>query len=116
MTSVCGRSLTSQVCADSVLILHLVCVGGTFETLPKLVHATLEEYRTAESLLYEEVIFDFGTRRKLAAWTKKAAQLGAKLAARNFGRKIIFVTVHSEMRRGDLFAGKDENEKDVTDS
>lgn len=58
--------------------------------------------------------FDFGTRRKLAAWTKKAAQLGAKLAARNFVRKIIFVTVHSDMRRGDLFAGKDENGKYVT--
>lgn len=61
MTGVCGRSLKSQVCADSVLILHLVCVGVDVRgALPKLVHATLEEYRTAESLLYEEVVLISG--------------------------------------------------------
>ncbi|KAI6023371.1 hypothetical protein EDC04DRAFT_2900567 [Pisolithus marmoratus] len=78
-------------------------------SLPKLVHTTLEGYHTAESLAYEEVTFDFGTERKLTHRTKKAGLLGERLAAWNFGRKIIFVTVHSVTTCSDLFAGKDKD-------
>ncbi|KIK29760.1 hypothetical protein PISMIDRAFT_6530 [Pisolithus microcarpus 441] len=110
LVGVCERALKAQVCAESILILHLVCVGMEVRgSLPKLLHTTLEEYHTADSLTYEEVTFDFGTERKLDRWTKRAELLRARLEGRNFGRKIIFVTVHSVVTRGDLFAGKDKD-------
>ncbi|KAI5980859.1 hypothetical protein EDD15DRAFT_2204872 [Pisolithus albus] len=111
---VCERASKTQVCAESILILHLVCVGMERRgSLPKLLYTSLEDYHTQDSLVYEEVFFDFGTDEKLVRWSKKASLLGARLAERNFGRKIIFVTVHSEVNRGDLFAGKDRNGNDV---
>ncbi|KAI6027727.1 hypothetical protein BKA83DRAFT_4490280 [Pisolithus microcarpus] len=82
-------------------------------SLPQLLHMTLKEYHMEDSLTYEEVIFDLGTNTKLAQWIRKAGRLGAKLAARDFRRKIIFVMVHSEVNRGDLFAGKNEGGEDV---
>ncbi|KAI6006968.1 hypothetical protein EDD15DRAFT_2358037 [Pisolithus albus] len=110
LVGVCERASKAQVCAESILILHLTCVGmEVCGSLPKLVHTTLEEYHTADSLTYEEVTFDFGTERKLDHWTKRVEVLRARLEGRKFGRKIIFVTVHSEVSRGDLFAGKDKD-------
>ncbi|KAI5989706.1 hypothetical protein EDD15DRAFT_2370426 [Pisolithus albus] len=114
MTGVCERASKAQVCADSILILHLVCTGMEHRgSLPQLLHMTLKEYHTEDSLTYEEVTFDLGTNTKLAQWIRKAGHLGARLAARDFGRKIIFVTVHSEVTCGDLFAGKNEGGEDV---
>ncbi|KAI6038137.1 hypothetical protein EDC04DRAFT_2604235 [Pisolithus marmoratus] len=111
---VCERVSKTQVCAESTLILHLVCVGMDHSgSLPKLLHTSLEDYHTEDSLVYEEVFFDFGTDKKLRQWNRQASVLGARLAARNFGRKIIFITVHSEINRGDLFAGKDKAGGDV---
>ncbi|KAI6004868.1 hypothetical protein EDD15DRAFT_2191626 [Pisolithus albus] len=111
---ICERASKTQVCAESILILHLVCVGMERRgSLPKLLYTSLEDYHTQDSLVYEEVFFDFGTDEKLVRWSKKASLLGARLAERNFGRKIIFVTVHSEVNRGNLFAGKDRNGNDV---
>ncbi|KAI6034769.1 hypothetical protein BKA83DRAFT_4121808 [Pisolithus microcarpus] len=52
-------------------------------------------------------------QKKLNRWRVKAKKLGAKLGASDFKRKIIFVTVHSEVTRGDLFSGKDEKGGDV---
>ncbi|KAI5988556.1 hypothetical protein EDD15DRAFT_2371222 [Pisolithus albus] len=102
LVGVCERASKAQVCAESILILHLMCVGMEVRgSLPKLVHTTLEEYHTADSLTYEEVTFDFGTERKLDHWTKRVELLRARLEGWKFGRKIIFVTVHSEVTRGD---------------
>ncbi|KAI6121636.1 hypothetical protein F5141DRAFT_1211292 [Pisolithus sp. B1] len=82
-------------------------------SLPQLLHTTLQEYHTEDSLTYKEVTFDLGTNTKLAQWIRKAGRLGTRLAAWDFRRKIIFVTVHSEVTRGDLFAGKNEGGEDV---
>ncbi|KAI6018102.1 hypothetical protein BKA83DRAFT_4128014 [Pisolithus microcarpus] len=82
-------------------------------SLPLLLKTTLDEYHTKASLEYTEVTFDFGTQKKLNRWRAKAKKLGAKLGASDFKRKIIFVTVHSEVTRGDLFSGKDEKGGDV---
>ncbi|KAI6011545.1 hypothetical protein BKA83DRAFT_107141, partial [Pisolithus microcarpus] len=114
MMGVCERVSKAQVCANSILILHLVCAGMEHRgSLPQLLHTTLKEYHTEDSLTYEEVTFDLGTNTKLAQWIRKAGRLGAKLAARDFRCKIIFVMVHSEVTCGDLFAGKNEGGEDV---
>ncbi|KAI6037358.1 hypothetical protein BKA83DRAFT_16446 [Pisolithus microcarpus] len=114
MRGVCERASKTQVCAESILILHLVCVGmERHGSLPKLLHASLEDYHTQDSLVYEEVFFDFGTVEKFVQWRKQVGLLGTRLAAGNFGWKIIFITVHSEVNRRDLFAGKDESGGDV---
>ncbi|KIK16511.1 hypothetical protein PISMIDRAFT_113214, partial [Pisolithus microcarpus 441] len=113
MMGVCERASKAQVCADSILILHLVCAGMEhWGPLPQLLHMTLKEYHTEDSLTYEEVTFDMGTNTKLAQWIRKAGCLGAKLAAQDFRHKIIFVTVHSEVTCSDLFAGKNEGGED----
>ncbi|KAI6033527.1 hypothetical protein BKA83DRAFT_108385 [Pisolithus microcarpus] len=114
MMGVCERVSKAQVCADSILILHLVCAGMEHQgSLPQLLHMTLKEYHTEDSLTYEEVTFDLGMNTKLAQWIRKAGCLGAKLAAWDFRHKIIFVTVHSEVTCSDLFAGKNEGGEDV---
>ncbi|KAI5985805.1 hypothetical protein EDC04DRAFT_2615288 [Pisolithus marmoratus] len=81
--------------------------------LPKLLHTSLKDYHTEDSLVYEEVFFDFGTDKKLCQWNWQASVLGARLAAWNFRQKIIFITVHSEINHSDLFAGKDKAGSDV---
>ncbi|KAI6017310.1 hypothetical protein BKA83DRAFT_18007 [Pisolithus microcarpus] len=114
MSSICERASKSQVCAESTLILHFLCTGmQTQGSLPLLLKTTLDEYHTKASLEYTEVTFDFGMQKKLNQWRAKAKKLGAKLGASDFKRKIIFVTVHSEVTRSDLFSGKDEKGGDV---
>ncbi|KAI5987202.1 hypothetical protein EDD15DRAFT_2199735 [Pisolithus albus] len=114
MSSICERASKSQVCAESTLILHLLCTGmETRGSLPLLLKTTLNKYHTKASLEYAEVTFDFGTQRKFDQWRAKAKKLGAKFGASDFKCKIIFITVHSEVTRGDLFAGKDEKGGDV---
>ncbi|KIK19175.1 hypothetical protein PISMIDRAFT_108142, partial [Pisolithus microcarpus 441] len=110
LVGICKRASKAQVCTKSILILHLVCVGMEVHgSLPKLLHMTLEEYYTADSLTYEEMTFDFGTERKLHHWTKKAGLLHTRLEGQNFGCTIIFIMVHSVVTCGDLFAGKDKD-------
>ncbi|KAI6011171.1 hypothetical protein EDC04DRAFT_2905612 [Pisolithus marmoratus] len=82
-------------------------------SLPKLLHTSLEDYHTEDSLVYEEVFFDFGTDKKLRQWNWQASVLGMRLTAWNFGQKIIFIMVHSKINHGDLFAGKDKTGGDV---
>ncbi|KAI6146388.1 hypothetical protein BKA82DRAFT_125352, partial [Pisolithus tinctorius] len=114
MSGVCERSSKSQVSAESTLILHLQCTGMAVPgSLPQLLKTTLEEYHTKESLQYLAVTFDIGTQTKVNRWKAKVKKLGTTLVARRFSRTIIFVTVHSEVTRGDLFAGKGEDGKDV---
>ncbi|KAI6026007.1 hypothetical protein EDC04DRAFT_2606196 [Pisolithus marmoratus] len=62
-------------------------------SLPKLLHTSLEDYHTEDSLVYEEVFLDFGTDKKLRQWNQQA--------------------IHSEINCGDLFAGKDKAGGDV---
>ncbi|KAI6143965.1 hypothetical protein BKA82DRAFT_19993 [Pisolithus tinctorius] len=114
MSGVCERSSKSQVSAKSTLILHLQCTGMAVPgSLPQLLKTTLEEYHTKESLQYLAVTFNIGTQTKVNRWKAKVKKLGATLVARRFSRTIIFVTIHSEVTRGDLFAGKGEDGKDI---
>ncbi|KAI6040750.1 hypothetical protein EDC04DRAFT_2602199 [Pisolithus marmoratus] len=77
-------------------------------SLPKLLHTSLEDYHMEDSLLCKEVIFDFGMDGKLGWWNWWASLLGARLTVQDFQWKIIFVTVHSKINHGDLFAGLDK--------
>ncbi|KIN93540.1 hypothetical protein M404DRAFT_36011 [Pisolithus tinctorius Marx 270] len=114
ISGICERASKSQVCAESTLILELVCTGVEIQgLLPSLLNMTIEEYHTSNSLLYQKIIFDFGTDRKFSRWSTRIKKLGEKLGTYAFKCKIIFVTVHSEVTRGDLFAGKGESGEDV---
>ena len=107
VVGVCERASKSQVRAESTLILHLACKGmDTTGCLPLLLKTALEDYHTKDCLEYVEVTFDFRTDSKLSRWKTKRAKLGRELVAHKFQRKIIFVTIHSEITHGDLFAGK----------
>ena len=74
-----------------------------------LLKVSLEDYHTTDTLHFKEVFFDFATHQKLGQWKVNVRKLEADLAAHKFKRKVIFVTVHSDMERGDLFAGTDED-------
>ncbi|KAI6152610.1 hypothetical protein BKA82DRAFT_36011 [Pisolithus tinctorius] len=114
ISGICERASKSQVCAESTLILELVCTGVEIQgLLPSLLNMTIEEYHISNSLLYQKIIFDFGTDRKFSRWSTRIKKLGEKLGTYAFKCKIIFVTVHSEVTRGDLFAGKGESGEDV---
>ncbi|KAI5986463.1 hypothetical protein EDD15DRAFT_2194597 [Pisolithus albus] len=82
-------------------------------SLPHVLNTALEEYHTESTLRYYEIFFDFGTWDKLCQWESKAEQLVAEVGLDIFQHKVVFVSVHSEVSRGDLFAGKDENNEDV---
>ncbi|KAI5980961.1 hypothetical protein EDD15DRAFT_2204765 [Pisolithus albus] len=113
ISGICERASKSQVCTESTLILHLICAGMESPgSLPLLLKTAIQEYHTKDSLEFVETTFDFSTEKKLDRWKTKVAKLGAKLV-QNFKHKIVFVTVHSEVTRGDLFAGKDEGGGDV---
>ena len=91
-----------------MVILHLVCVGmDTSRCLPLLLKTALEDYHKKDALEYVQEMFDFGTDVKLGMWKVRREILGMRLAACKFQRKLVFVTVHSEITHGDLFAGKD---------
>ncbi|KIN97371.1 hypothetical protein M404DRAFT_32350 [Pisolithus tinctorius Marx 270] len=87
-----------------------MAVPGSLLQLPK---TTLKEYHTKESLQYLAVTFDIGTQTKVNRWKVKVKKLSMTLVARRFSHTIIFVTVHSEVTCGDLFAGKGEDGKDI---
>ncbi|KAI6001895.1 hypothetical protein EDD15DRAFT_2192624 [Pisolithus albus] len=82
-------------------------------SLPRVLKVALEEYHTDDTLSYQEITFDFGTQDKFDRWEAQVPALVAQIHASKFERKIIFITVHSEVMRGDLFAGKDEMGEDV---
>ncbi|KIK10535.1 hypothetical protein PISMIDRAFT_20302 [Pisolithus microcarpus 441] len=111
---ICERASKSQVRGGPILILHFVCMGlNTRGGIPRLLNAALEEYYTEATLRYLEVIFDFGTRHKLRHWQAEAQRLASTIGEDTFQQKIFFISVHSEVTRGDLFAGKDEGGDDV---
>ncbi|KAI5989188.1 hypothetical protein F5J12DRAFT_968956, partial [Pisolithus orientalis] len=114
ISGICERASKSQVCAESTLILELVYTGVEIQgLLPSLLNTTIEEYHTSNSLLYQKIIFNFGMDRKFSQWSMRIKKLGEKLGTYAFKRKIIFVTVHSEVTHSDLFAGKGESGEDV---
>ena len=114
VAGVCQRVSKLQVRADSMVILHLVCVGmDTSGCLPLLLKTALEDYHKKDVLEYVQETFDFGTDVKLSMWNARREILGTRLAARKFQRKLVFVTVHSEITCGDLFVGKDAQGRDV---
>ncbi|KIM55284.1 hypothetical protein SCLCIDRAFT_30447 [Scleroderma citrinum Foug A] len=114
VTGVCQRASKLQVRADSTVILHLVCVGmDTSGCLPLLLKTALEDYHKKDALEYVQETFDFGTDVKLGMWKARREILGTRLAARKFQCKLVFMTVHSEITHGDLFAGKDAQGRDV---
>ena len=105
----CERVSKSQVCTESILILHFICMGMDSQgVLFFLLKTTLEDYYTMESLVYEELTFDLGTDTKLNQWRETVWKLG--LNACKFMWKIIFVMVHSDLTCSNLFAQKDEDE------
>ncbi|KAI5983988.1 hypothetical protein EDC04DRAFT_2615955 [Pisolithus marmoratus] len=81
--------------------------------IPHVLNTALEEYHTEATLWYLEVIFDFGTPHKLHHWQSEAQCLAAAIGEDTFQQKILFISVHSKVTHGDLFAGKDEEESDV---
>ncbi|KAI6163622.1 hypothetical protein EDD17DRAFT_1565772 [Pisolithus thermaeus] len=111
---VCERASKAEVCAGPILLLHFIYTGmNSRGSLPWVLNTVLEEYHTASTLCYHEVVFNFGTWDKLCHWETKAQALATEIGEDNFEHKVIFVSVHSEVTRGDLFAGKDEKGEDV---
>ncbi|KAI6138241.1 hypothetical protein EDD17DRAFT_1674658 [Pisolithus thermaeus] len=84
----------------TILLLHFIYTGmNSRGSLPR-------EYHTTSTLRYHEVVFDFGTWDKLCHWETKAQALAMEIGEDNFEHKVIFVSVHSEVTRGDLLWGK----------
>ncbi|KIK13991.1 hypothetical protein PISMIDRAFT_17615 [Pisolithus microcarpus 441] len=82
-------------------------------SLPRVLKVALEEYYTDDTLSYQEITFDFGTQDKFDHWEAQVPTLAAQICSSKFECKVIFITVHSEVTHGDLFAGKDEMGEDV---
>ncbi|KAI6154431.1 hypothetical protein EDD17DRAFT_1512851 [Pisolithus thermaeus] len=82
-------------------------------SLPRMLNTALEEYHNESTLCYYEIFFDFGTTAKLCRWESEAEQLATEIGVNIFEHKIIFVMVHSEVMCGDLFVGRDRNNKNM---
>ena len=75
---VCERASKSQVCSESILILHLICSGmNTRGPLPLLLKVSLEDYHTTDTLHFKEGFFHFTTHQKLGQWEVNVWKLEA---------------------------------------
>ncbi|KAI6041709.1 hypothetical protein EDC04DRAFT_2666671 [Pisolithus marmoratus] len=114
INGVCERASKSQVCGGPILIIHFVYTGlNARGGVPHVLNTALEEYYSENNLHYLEVVFDFGTRRKLRLWRSEAESLAATIGEDIFQQKIFFISVHSKVTRSDLFAGKEGDGSDV---
>ncbi|KAI6018422.1 hypothetical protein EDC04DRAFT_2607751 [Pisolithus marmoratus] len=114
ISGVCERASKSQVCGGPILIIHFIYMGlNARGGVPRVLNTVLEEYHSEKTLCYLEVVFDFGTHRKLGLWRSEAESFAATISEDIFQQKIFFISVHSKVMRGDLFAGKGEDGSDV---
>ncbi|KAI5983213.1 hypothetical protein EDD15DRAFT_2376780 [Pisolithus albus] len=110
---VCERALNSQVCAEPVIVLHFVCSGlSPLGSPAKLLEVVLEEYHADGTLQCEQIVFDFGTQKKFVRWSATANKLAKSLISSPFTRKVLFISTHSDIERGDLFAGQGDDGTD----
>lgn len=114
VSGICERASNSQVCAEPVIVLHFVCSGiSPLGSPADLLRVILEEYHVEGTLHCEQITFDFGTDKKSADWHATANQLADSLISAPFTRKIIFISTHSDVERGDLFGGQNDDGTDV---
>ncbi|KAI6002497.1 hypothetical protein EDC04DRAFT_2788470, partial [Pisolithus marmoratus] len=110
----CERTSKSQVCGGPILIIHFIYTGLNVRGgVPHILNMALEEYHSENTLHYLDVVFDFGTHCKLCLWWSEAESLAAMIGEDVFQQKIFFISIHSKVTCGDLFAGKGEDRSDV---
>ncbi|KAI5992626.1 hypothetical protein EDC04DRAFT_2809073, partial [Pisolithus marmoratus] len=110
----CERTSKSQVCGGPILIIHFIYMELNVKgSVPHVLNTALEEYHSENTLCYLEVVFDFGTHRKLCLWQSEAESLAAMISEDVFQPKFFLISIHSEVTFGDLFAGKGEDGSDV---
>lgn len=101
-----GTSSRSQVNGEPMVILHLVCKGmDVLGTPPRLVHQMFEPYFPDGTLTLIEFEFDFGTNAKVRSHGAQMESLKSIISSVSPARVLVFVSTHSDMERGDLFAG-----------
>ncbi|KAI6037888.1 hypothetical protein EDC04DRAFT_2699500 [Pisolithus marmoratus] len=114
ISSMCERASKSQVCGGPILIIHFIYMGLNVRgSVPHVLNVALEEYYSENNLCYLEVVFNFGTSCKLHLWWSKAESLAAMISEDIFQQKIFFISIHSKVTCGDLFAGKEGDGSDV---
>ncbi|KAL4075195.1 hypothetical protein V8B97DRAFT_1915821 [Scleroderma yunnanense] len=70
----------AQVCAESLLILHLIYMGMDNQgPLPFLLKTAINNYHMNETLAYAELMLDLGTDKKYDQWKVKIQKFTAKL-------------------------------------
>ncbi|KIJ58340.1 hypothetical protein HYDPIDRAFT_34283 [Hydnomerulius pinastri MD-312] len=105
VTSHYELSSCSEINDDPLLILHLFCKGVEPCGVAGLVYNSISSYFDDTGLKFIELEFDFGTNAKVAAHRKKVEALVAGLQMMKHARVLVFITAHSEIDHGDLFAG-----------
>ncbi|KAG1857863.1 hypothetical protein C8R48DRAFT_775325 [Suillus tomentosus] len=99
-------SSRSQVCSDSVLILHFVLKGLQPSGSPApIMREALEPYGPNGTIQYHEIIFDFGTDEKLDTHVKSMTKLVDEVRRCQYERVEVFIYTHSETVRGDIWGG-----------
>lgn len=99
-------SSRSEVNDDPLAIIHLHLAGmDPHGSPPRLIYESFRSYFRPNDLLFFELEFDAGTDTKEAHHRSKMANLVEQLRCNRSPRILLFISTHSEQRRGDLFLG-----------
>ena len=99
-------SSRSEVNNDPLTIIHLYLAGMNLHgSPPRLVYESFWSYFRPNDLLFVELEFDAGTPTKEADHQLKMASLVERLRCTHSARVLVFISMHSDENRGDLFVG-----------
>ncbi|KAI6030164.1 hypothetical protein EDC04DRAFT_2605447 [Pisolithus marmoratus] len=79
----------------------------------QLLEVALEEYHTDGTLQCEQIVFDFRMQKKFVWWSVTTNKLANSLILSPFTCKVIFISTHSDVECGDLFAGQGDDGTDT---
>ncbi|KAG9312771.1 hypothetical protein JVU11DRAFT_7208 [Chiua virens] len=103
----CGASARRQIHDEEVLILHFYCKGmDPVGSPPSALEAMIGSYFPCGALQLRSIQFDLGTDRKVKAHNASMEKLAEELCSKTVGRVVVFVTTHSDVESGNLFAGE----------
>ncbi|KAG1761107.1 hypothetical protein EDD22DRAFT_954347 [Suillus occidentalis] len=96
----------SEICTAPILIINFILNGVDPSRSPaRMMQALLQSYIPTEDLHYHEVLFDFGTDKKCRKHEKSMVKLMNEVGRTEFDHVEVFVLMHSETTRGDIWGG-----------
>lgn len=101
----------SQISSNPILVLHFVLTSlDPLGSPAAIMQHKLRPYRPKDSLQFHKIIFNIGTDEKAERHAESMEILVGRLKLLEYERVEIFVYTHSEVERGDIWGGYEDDE------